>query len=848
MPYVFIYFSGQSALLYQIVWFRMLSTLFGNTVYGTSAVLSLFMVGLGFGGWLGKKYVRTHPSITFSIYGVIECGIGALGLLSLSFYPLYKGLAETIGFIPMGWKDFLFKFLLVSPWLLPPTLLMGMTLPLFIRAFIDTMEDAEKKLGMAYGINTLGAFFGVIIGIFTLVPFLGFRRTLIIAVLFNIAVGIGALLYSNRINNASPVPTRFSQNHIPDRRPSSKKNFLLALIFFLTGFISIALEIVWTRIFTLHFGSSVYSYAIILAIVLAGIGIGSILFSRIRVFQIPKAWPFFLSLLSLSLWLNIFLLKHVQNLVDLFGNLFHPHHFLTVYSGFFCIGLIVLGLPALIMGVTFPLGIRIASRTEQTLAEQTGSLYMINSIGASIAAICLPLVLYPALKTNVTLFFIFSLALITPILSLFVGPSFGKKFRWGTEITLLLILIIAIVTWPKVSVLLHSPHFQQQTVKLIDFEEALTTTASVSKMDNGWMTYLSLETNGINVAGTSPELVIIQKFQGHLPLLFQQSPERVLHIGFGSGGTAYSVSLHPVKNIDVVEIAPIVVRMADKYFRSVNHNVTRDPRIHFYWGDGQNYLLSTSKKYDVILSDSIHPKYSGNGNLYTYDYFKIARNKLTEDGIFSMWLPMYSLTHRNLKMILRSFTLVFKHVSIWYFHRTINSYLVVMGTSGRPFSERIPGALTRLASPRIMNDLHRIGYKNPLAIFDNWVMDEKALLKSTLHTPLHTQDLPAVEFESTRLLEKESTWVENFRWLYTLKQPLTQLLPPGKPFPISNLKKAEQVRDLTLQGHMFFLDCKNENAVETYKIASKIDPTHKEPIEWATFRVIENISLFRCQK
>ena len=167
---------------------------------------------------------------------------------------------------------------------------------------------------------------------------------------------------------------------------------------------------------------------------------------------------------------------------------------------------------------------------------------------------------------------------------------------------------------------------------------------------------LSLELNGVNVAGTAPDLVTIQKLQAHLPLAFCRSPKRVLHIGFGSGDTAYSVSLHPVSDIRIVEISPGVIGASARYFGEINHGVLSDGRVHLTINDGRNYILAAPGKFDAILTDSIHPRYAGNGSLYTEDYFRLCARRLAPGGVISMWLPMYSVRPDDFRAIVRAFT------------------------------------------------------------------------------------------------------------------------------------------------------------------------------------------------
>ena len=189
----------------------------------------------------------------------------------------------------------------------------------------------------------------------------------------------------------------------------------------------------------------------------------------------------------------------------------------------------------------------------------------------------------------------------------------------------------------------------------------------------------SLELNGMNVAGTDPSLLVVQQLQGNLPLLQVTAPRRVLHIGFGSGGTCWAVSRYPVERIDVVEISPEVLAASNRWFADVNRGVLGDPRVHIVVNDGRNYLLATEARYDAILSDSIHPLYAGNSTLYTREYFQLCRDHLEPGGVVSMWLPLYSLDSGSYLRILRAFHEVFPHTVVWYDVTTVNENTVVTG-------------------------------------------------------------------------------------------------------------------------------------------------------------------------
>ena len=245
-------------------------------------------------------------------------------------------------------------------------------------------------------------------------------------------------------------------------------------------------------------------------------------------------------------------------------------------------------------------------------------------------------------------------------INLALGAWFLRK---NIAVAVSLVVVAAAFALAKPNqVILSAGLFTARHEPILLFREDVSATVTLRDLGAG---FLSLELNGVNVAGTSRDLIGTQKLQGHIPLLLHRNPKRVLHIGFGSGGTAWAVSRHPVENITIAEISPEVLEVSNARLGMVNHGVLRDPRVHLEINDGRNFILGTREKFDVILSDSIHPRYAGNGSLYTRDYFELCRQRLNPGGVISMWLPMYSLTTRNYLQIVRAFRDVFPNTTIW---------------------------------------------------------------------------------------------------------------------------------------------------------------------------------------
>ena len=208
---------------------------------------------------------------------------------------------------------------------------------------------------------------------------------------------------------------------------------------------------------------------------------------------------------------------------------------------------------------------------------------------------------------------------------------------------------------------------------------------------------------------------------------------------------------------------PEVVVMSQRYFEEINHGVWRDPRVHFFWGDGRNYLLATDRTYDVILSDSVHPVHSGNGNLYTLEYFRLAAKRLNENGIFSMWLPTYSMTQKNFQQVLKAFIEVFPDTKIWYTHNTLNRFTIVIGRMNADSTLPVEAIVRGFSRPEVAQDLAEIQYKHPLDLIDNFLTSGNSLRPVLENVEPHRDDRASVEYESGRELNANRGWRLNLR-------------------------------------------------------------------------------------
>ena len=378
---------------------------------------------------------------------------------------------------------------------------------------------------------------------------------------------------------------------------------------------------------------------------------------------------------------------------------------------------------------------------------------------------------------------------------------------------------------------------QQNTVKLLSLHEDVYATVTVEEHNEVRGAWRQLSLNGTNVAGTSSELFSIQKLQGHLPLLLHKNPKSVLHIGFGSGGTAWAVSRYPVERMTIAEISKSVIQKASEYFLDINHGVLKDPRVKVAFTDGRNHVLATRETYDVILSDSIHPRFSGNGSLYTHEYYQLLKQRLNPGGVVSQWLPFYSLTPENFKMIIKSFYEVFPNTTVWYPNSTMNEYVIVIGKLD---DSRIdyPTIEAGLRRPEAQADLQEIETATPYKILDYFLFANEQVGEFVKDVPLHTDDNMAVEYISGRNLDRDEN---SYQCLKELISARTSVLPflenlgnavtPREEIE-ANLRKYETATTYNLRGQLFFWENNRAEAFRSFEFERQLNPDDLEPVEY----------------
>jgi spermidine synthase len=740
IPYVVFFLSGLASLADEVVWFKYLTLTFGASTAATATLVAIFMGGLALGSAFAAR-LAARVQRPQRAYALLETGVALFALATPGLfaavdrayvlaYPHAAGsLAALLGV----------RLVLAAAALLPPTILMGATLPIIARAAERGGQPGRCSTAL-YAVNTAGAVAGVAISGFVLIPSVGLWATLVASACTSLVAALLALLLGGTV---APAAEGGAGDPLPV--------FWLSIAF-VTGVAAMADEVVWTRILVLYIGSSVYAFSLMLATYLTGLVVGSLAAAASRFRDLRRVLGAAQLALAFVLLVQVAAFAfYAKTLVALSVGLFHARGWSGLFAAEAATTALFLLPPTILMGFTFGLLVKAASPSARGAPRGAGAIYSSNTMGGIFGSLVAGFVAIPLIGSQRALL---ATGLIAAAVAVALRPG-SLAARCAPAVFLLLTLLLR-----RDGVILSAGVLSDVApADLLYYKEDVSATVAVKRYTEPRHS-LSLELSGVNVAGTSPDLVTIQKLQAHLPLALCSRPQRVLHIGFGSGGTAYSVSLHSVSEIRIVEISRGVIDASARFFPSVNHGVLGDPRVRLTIDDGRNFVLASRERFDAILSDSIHPRYAGNGSLYTEEYFRLCAKRLAPGGVISMWLPMYSVLPDNFRAIVRAFQNVFGNVSIWYAHSVENPFTIVLATAERTI--QLDAFRERVSAPAVAADLAKIGQADPAELLSNLLLAPDDVARWVNRTAPHSDEVPVVEYESGRTLAPTGTWLATF--------------------------------------------------------------------------------------
>ena len=838
------FLSGAAGLVYEVCWTRLLILPMGSTVYSMTAVLTAFMGGLALGAFLAGRWIDRHGR-PLRVYALLELGIGAFCLVLpwvvQAEQPLFRWVYQNFAtsFLPFH----LFKFFACGVVILVPATLMGATLPVLCRYFMDDAGRIGNSLGWLYAVNAFGAVAGSLLAGFVLIPQLGLRGAMLVGVGTSLSVAAIAWLAQSRFpaHSASrgegkpekkAAPPRPSLAATLDATRQSTHVRVLLLGYGLSGLAAMLFQIAWTRVLVLVVGSSVYALALVVSAFILGLAVGSSIASRVAdrlrnpstAFALAELGIGFTALAMVPVFQSFpeWMLRLVPQLAQDFWR-FQLVQFALIF--------VALLLPTACMGMCLPLVGRALLRGVEQTGATVGTAYSANTVGTIVGAFCGGFVLLPHLGVHRTI--LLGALLNIGVAAAILSTSWRRRLGGGAAAAVVAAGVLTALLLPRFDPLtltsgafLYADRYRQaggqtgslgqsqgrnlgaapdrsraantgqsqerrdprslaeilrQEYSILLFEEGLNSTITVKESPSGGR-YLAI--NG-KVDGSDDKDMSTQVLSGHVSCLLHPEPHDVAVIGLATGVTLHSVAQYPsVRRIDCIEIVPEMAKAA-RLFAHVNGDVLDDPRLHLVMQDARNHLSLTRQTYDLIISEPSNPWMAGVASLYTREFLTSCRDRLLPRGTMMVFLHLYSMDLTTFRGLIRTFQSVFPQTSLW--ETAFGSDYVLLGAKDELQIEwrELVG---RLARPAIARDLARVGMHDAGDFLQTLIAGPDELRHFAAEGIVYTDDHNRLEFDAPRSVYRHAE-LGDMKRLHDLRAPG---LPPWLHLPPEGLTDAEQ--------------------------------------------------------
>ncbi|MBM3212728.1 hypothetical protein FJZ33_10945, partial [Candidatus Poribacteria bacterium] len=601
------------------------------------------------------------------------------------------------------------------------------------------------NIGLIYAVNTFGAVLGCFMAGFVFVRTMGVSGTIYLAFGVNFLIFLLTLLISR---GNSPQP----ENGKNDLQNQDEEVYMelpewssrvAILVIGISGFCALAYEVLWARILTLFLGSTNYAFSTMLSAFLCGLALGSFILSRF--IDKRKDLLTMLSLVQIGIGLCAVLLIPTFGKLYSLGSVFTKPSWWIFISSRFSLSFLVMLLPTMLMGATFPLVVKIyTGKSVGSLGRSVGNVYSVNTLGSILGAFLAGFLLIPHIgiqRTIIIMAFINTAVGVTVMILNIVYSKSGSP-RNVLRVSALIISVI-IILLASVLIDLGKPLTYYTAIfkgpgasnKLLLYKEDVDACVTVVEDFEG-IRRIFVDAN--QAAEDSRWDLPSHSVIGHLPLLLHPNPKTALVVGFGMGVTSWSISRHGVQ-VDAIEISPGVIE-ANNFFTKINNNVLKDPLVKLYLDDGRNYVFATNKKYDMISTGIIHPLVSSNSaGFYTLDFYDLCKKALTENGVMCQWVPLHRLPEEHYKMIIRTFKKAFPHTTIWY--KYTPDFCILIGTPEK-LTIDYGNFARRMENHAVKTDLAIVNMSDPIGLLDSFMMDEDTVGAYVGDGPLHTDNRP----------------------------------------------------------------------------------------------------------
>ncbi|MBI4650499.1 fused MFS/spermidine synthase [Candidatus Desantisbacteria bacterium] len=833
--FVFFFMSGASALIFEIVWMRMLSLVFGVTTYAMSIILISFMGGLGLGSLIWGRIIeaqrnngiKSQSLNPLNLYSRLQLGIGVFGLsfpflinLTKKFYVYIFSVSSILNY-----NNFIFLQVIVCILILIiPTSLMGGTLPVIYKYFELSEDDARYNVSFLYAYETFGALLGAFLAGFFLIEKFGVLFTNNFAGCINLLIGFSVLFFIRK------NPVIFSDKisiKIPNPETITNSSKIWFLIFALSGFCALSYEIIWTKILVLIINSTTYSFSLILMIFLSGIASGSAFGNKIIAHKKPEILlgysEIFIGIYTLFILLIINYFAEMFFYLNIDKTFFGNSWFLFNLAQFILLFILLFPI-SFCFGITFP---SIINLIPQKNSLSIGKIYAFNTFGGVIGSFITGFFLIQILGIKNTFLFFVIINILIGIITICQNKQFNYKYLISAG--LLFIIFIILISQKDVT---FKYLITRGDVNIIYHNEDASGIIEVYEYPQSKERILVTDRHQ-REGGTNPIYLKNQYIQGYLPIILHPDPKKVLGLGLGTGISFSVMQKFDLEKIDVVEISNGVIS-ALKYFEPENNFIKNNVKIKIHKADARNFVLLTKEKYDVIIGELFVPYQAGVGNLYAYEHFSECKKKLSSNGMMWQWIPTAQISPIDLNVLINTFSKVFPHTSLWI---TSQSF-ALLGT-------KIPlqidfQRLAQICDSDIGNELKKIEIATPQRILSYFQLGDNEIKKIITTSQINNDYNPFIEFNAPKYFYAYLTskffiennemllscqgnvipYITNYNSSSSLNQPENGL---------SNEMDIEfKIKKYILQAQIYLSEKKIVNALEEYAKVYNLDPKNIE--------------------
>jgi spermidine synthase len=712
--------SGCAALIYEIVWFQLLQLVIGSSAVSMGVLLGTFMGGMCLGSLFLARVIspREHP---LRVYAFLELGIGLFGLILLFGMPLLGGIYFHWG--GGGVTGILLRGVAASICLLPPTLAMGATLPAMSR-WVESTPEGVSWLGFFYGGNIGGGVIGCLLAGFYLLRVHDSAFATFVAVSLNVIVaGLALLIAKTTPHEAAAAPA-------PLERATGAWAVYVSIG--LSGFTALSAEVIWTRILSLLFGATVYTFSLILAVFLLGLGIGSSIGSAMagRITRPRLALGWCQMLLCAAMAWTAYMLTQSLPYWPINPSISTDPWFNFQLDFVRCLWAVLPG--AILWGASFPLALASVAIGGKDPGRLVGGVYAANTLGAIIGSVTASLLLVVWLGSQRAQQVLVIVSAVSALLMLesAAADAESRKTRFQFAGTLLLAaamggaVLLARTIHPIPGVLVAYGRYAATRIGEGDIfyvGEGWNASVAVSRLSNGVLNYHNA---GKVQASSEPQDMRLQRMLGHMTTLIPKNPESVLVIGCGAGVTAGAVSVDPnVKRLTIAEIEPLVPRVVSRYFAQHNFDVVANPKTHVVLDDARHYLLTTRDKFDAITSDPLDPWVKGAAMLYTKEFFETVKAHLKPGGAVTLFVQLYESNTAAVKSEIATFLEAFPGGVVWGNTNNGAGYDLVLLGQAEPTRidvEAVQRHLTEASMAPVAKSLGEVGMFSAIDLFSNY--------------------------------------------------------------------------------------------------------------------------------